>query len=108
VRIPALSAGVGATPVLAMLHASAAGPRRGRSDGFTGPVTTASIRSPQRRARSSRLCPAATAISATALHVQETGWLSISTLQDARICKRSRNLGSRAMPISISEARPPS
>ena len=49
------------------------GPRRGRSGGFTAPVTAASIRSPRRRARSSRLCPAAIATSATALHVRETG-----------------------------------
>ena len=33
------------------------GPRRGRSGGFTGPVTAASIRSPQRRALSSRPAP---------------------------------------------------
>jgi cytosine/adenosine deaminase-related metal-dependent hydrolase len=49
----------------------------------TEPATAVSIRSPQRRAPSSRLCPAATATSATALYVQETGWLSISTLPDA-------------------------
>jgi hypothetical protein len=44
----------------------------------------------------------------TARHVRETSWLSILTLLDAWICRRSRNLGSRAMPISIYAARLPS
>jgi MOSC domain-containing protein YiiM/ferredoxin-NADP reductase len=103
-----LSAGVGATPVLAMLHALAAGAssrevwwiygaRHGGEHPFAA-ETRALLEA----------CPAATATSATALHVRETGWLLISTLPDAWICTRSRSSGCRAMPISIYAARLPS
>ena len=75
-----VSAGIGATPVLAMLHALAAKePRQERSGGFTVPATAASIRLRPRCARSSRPCPRAAATFATVRHGQPIGRLSIST-----------------------------
>jgi ferredoxin-NADP reductase len=79
-----LSAGVGATPVLAMLHALAA-EASAREVWWDLPAraTAAIIRLPQRRESSLKLCPAAVATSATAHLVPRTGRLSISMLPDA-------------------------
>jgi MOSC domain-containing protein YiiM len=86
-----LSAGVGATPVLAMLHALAAGASSrevwwiyGARHGGEHPFAA------EARALLKAL-PTATATSATALQVPETGWLSISMLPGVWICMRSRN-----------------
>ena len=57
--------------------------RRGKSGGSMAPATAASIRSPRRRARSSRRSPMATATFATARPIPRIARAWISTLGDA-------------------------
>ena len=78
-----LSAGIGATPLLAMLHAVAAARLRTKSGGSTAPRMAASIPSPVRSKRSWHDCPGATGISATAHPVLRTGPRSIFTRKGA-------------------------
>ena len=104
-----LSAGIGATPVLAMLHALAAAsvdaaglvaPRR--------PESPESIRSPRKRAPSWGPCRMATAMSATARPIRKTARAWISTLGGAWTCRCSQELGVPPTPTSTSVGRPPS
>ena len=88
-----LSAGIGATPVLAMLHALAAeaSPREiwwlhGARNGGEHPFAA------EARALLKPL-PTATATSATARQIPRTGPLSISTLPGAWTCARFEELG---------------
>jgi hypothetical protein len=74
-----VSAGIGATPVLAMLHALAAKQTGQRFGRFTAPATAASIHLRRRCANSSRPCPEAAATFVTVRHSQPIGRLSIST-----------------------------
>jgi Oxidoreductase FAD-binding domain len=74
-----LSAGIGVTPVLAMLHALAAVRSPREVCGSTEPMTARSIRLPRKCAPASERCPTSTAISATAHPVPRTGKPSILT-----------------------------
>jgi hypothetical protein len=78
-----LSAGIGVTPVLAMLHALAAEASRGKSGGYTEPVTAANIRLPRKRADCSKRLPTATATFVTARPISRIGSTLISTLLGA-------------------------
>ncbi len=103
-----LSAGVGATPVLAMLQALAAGASsrevwwiygaRNSGEHPFAAETRALLKALPRS--HSHICYSSPS--------PGDRRVSISTLLDASTCVRSRNLGCRAMPISICAARPPS
>ena len=87
-----LSAGIGVTPVLAMLHALAASKhRREKSGGYTGPVTAANIRSPRRHGDYSKRLPTTTATFATARPILRIGPMQILTVPGVSICERFRN-----------------
>jgi hypothetical protein len=102
-----LSAGIGATPVLAMLHALAAGGRRrGRSGGSTALGTAGSILLPRRCAPSWRRCPTATAMSATARPIRRIARAWTSTLGGAWTCLCFRSWACRTTPTSTSADRP--
>ena len=68
-----LSAGIGATPLLAMLHALAAEGSTRESGGYTGPAAAASIRLPGRRAACSKCWLTATATFDTARPIPRIG-----------------------------------
>ena len=74
-----ISAGIGATPVLAMLQALARSAPSERSGGCTARATAASTRSPPRPARCSPRCPNARPTSASAVPARTTSKAATST-----------------------------
>jgi MOSC domain-containing protein YiiM len=102
-----LSAGIGATPVLAMLHALAA-EASPREVWWIHGARDRRMLLPLRRAPSSKLWPTATATFATARPIPRIGQAWISTLPDAWTCECSRSWACRTTAISTSVDRPPS
>ena len=103
-----LSAGIGATPVLAMLHVLAAEASPREVWWIHGARDRRDMLLPLRRAPSSKLWPMATVTFATARPILRIGQTWISTLPDAWTCECSRSWACRAMAISTSVDRPPS
>ena len=78
-----ISAGIGATPVLAMLHALAEEHSDGRSGGSTAPAAAASTHSPPRPAHSSPRSRTFTSTSPTAVPARTTSRAATSTTRAA-------------------------
>src|ERR1700730_8685561 len=101
-----VSAGIGATPVLAMLHALAAEPTRREIWWIHGAATAASTHLRRRCASSSRPCPEAAATFVTVRQGQPIGRLSILTGSGAWACTCSTNWASHATRSSTFAVRP--
>ena len=101
-----LSAGIGLTPVLAMLQALVAGGSRREIWWITAPAIRQSMRWPRRCRGYSSCCLEAIAAFFTARPAPRIGWRSISMTLGAwtyTSCRRSARL---ARPISICAGRP--
>lgn len=93
-----LSAGIGVTPVLAMLHALAAAKSPRQVWWLHGAAQNTRLL--KKSAPLSKRCPALTVTSATARPILATGLVPISTLPDGSALRFSPNWVSRAMLIS--------
>ena len=100
-----LSAGIGATPVLAMLHALAAPARHGRSCGCTRLAIGSIIPSPPKSAASCARSRTAAATSVTAGRARATRWARTSTPPATCRDRSSTRSASRERRTSTSAGR---